>query len=163
MRLPSAGDELLTSISPETGQVLSQVLHPGGRGAAPESFLKSLDGAVFTHNHPSGSSLGFEDVATALASGARQVRAVGAENTYVLDINLPATSVESTARVNSATDVTMAQRATQQGVISETAGFFDLPKTDRIAAFSNALNGYWTNLSARCPDYFKFTVAPTKR
>lgn len=57
----------------------------------------------------------------------------------------------------------MAQPGVQQSVVSSTPGFFSLPKTDRIAAFSNALTDYWTNLSARYPDYFRFTVSPTKR
>ena len=99
---------------------------------------------------------------TALGYGARQVRAVGGEKTYVLDINLPS-SAESAARRNFATDVTMDAVKTQQRVVRETPGFFDLPKTDRVNTFSNALHDYWTNLSAKYPDYFKYTVTPTKR
>jgi YD repeat-containing protein len=162
LRLPGSGDELLTVISPQTGEVVAQVVHAGGRGRPPESFLKAMDGSVFTHNHPSGSSLGFEDVATALAQGARQVRAVGDKNTYVLDINLPPVS-QSPARANFATEVTMAQPEVQRSVVSSTPGFFGLPKADRIGAFSNALTDYWTNLGTRYPDYFRFTVSPTKR
>ncbi|MET3513407.1 YD repeat-containing protein [Pseudacidovorax sp. 1753] len=161
LRLPGAGDELLTVISPSTGEVLGQVLQSGSRGRPSESFLRAMDDAVFTHNHPSGASLGTEDVATALAYGARQVRAVGDKNTYVLDINLPS-STQSPARMNFASEVTVAQASIQQGVIDGTPGFFSLPKTERISAFSSALSEYWTNLSSRYPEAFKFTVTPTK-
>lgn len=57
----------------------------------------------------------------------------------------------------------MAQPGVQQGVVSATPGFSNLPRADRMAAFSNALTDDWTNLSVRHADYFKFTVSPTKR
>ncbi len=155
----ATNQELVTVVS-ESGKVVYQIVK-GAQDRPPPEFLSALPGNRYTHNHPSGETIGFGDARTAIGGGARGVQAVGNELTYTLSIDLPPTST-SPARANAIADLNSAERAIQSSLKAD-PNFMALPGAQRVAAYGKAMHEYWTSLSASLPDVFKYTAVPTKR
>ncbi|AJQ94190.1 hypothetical Protein YC6258_02152 [Gynuella sunshinyii YC6258] len=49
-----------------------------------EEQLRSLEGNIMTHNHPSGATFSIQDISTGLGSGAEEIRAVTEEGIHVI-------------------------------------------------------------------------------
>ncbi|WP_269507037.1 hypothetical protein [Burkholderia sp. IMCC1007] len=87
-RLGTSSREVGFIVDSASGNILTAARQPYGQSTAsfkfgPEQWALA-EGNWITHNHPSGLTLGIEDLAGAVSSGARGIRASTAVGTYEL-------------------------------------------------------------------------------
>lgn len=87
-RFAGASREVGFIVDGETGAILTTARQPYGQTSASFRFSDEqwamAEGNWITHNHPSGLTLGVEDLAGAVSSGARGIRASTTSGVYEL-------------------------------------------------------------------------------
>ena len=87
-RFANASREVGFIVDSESGAILTMARQPYGQARASFRFSDEqwpmAEGNWITHNHPSGNTLGVEDLAGAVASGARGIRASTNSGVYEL-------------------------------------------------------------------------------
>jgi hypothetical protein len=90
-RFGGASREVGFVVDAETGQILTMARQPYGQTSSSFRFTpeqwSAAEGNWITHNHPSGLTLGIEDVAGAVSSGARGIRASTSTGTFELSFD----------------------------------------------------------------------------
>ena len=110
-----------------------------------------------THNHPSGGPLGYSDMDTALHFGAKELRAVGPEQTHILELSKLPTESRNAALAS------LAEIRTQANVDFKAAhpDFNTYAPADKLRISSNVLVSMVQQLAQRYPNQIRYTVVPT--
>jgi hypothetical protein len=153
----NSSNEILSVVSRQNGEVIAQETLSSTGGMPSALTIEAMRGNVVTHNHPSGGPLGFDDIRTAIGSGAREFRATGPETTRVLDLSqLPPES-----RNNAMYALNEIRSSEQAGLIQAHPEFLNYSEAQRLPLSVQVLENIARRLEAMFPSYIKFYSVPT--
>jgi len=119
----------------------------------------AMQGNTFTHNHPSGGPLGFSDIDTALRYGAAEFRAVGPEQTRVLDL----TGLPTESRGSAVTALAQIKNSLYTEFKAAHPNFENYSAAEKFQVSSQILESMVQQLAERFPNQIRHTVIPTTR
>jgi hypothetical protein len=154
-----ASNEVVTVVSRESGEIVAQQVLERTGGRPGQELLEAMRGNTVTHNHPSGGPLGYDDMTTAIAYGAREFRAVGPENTRVLDLSqLPGDS-----RRSALTTLGEIRASEQAAFLQAHPNYQSYSAAQRFSLSSQVLENMAQQFASRLPEQVRYYVVPSPK